>query len=102
MNLHECYLALGLAESATPEEATARWRTLRAELHPDRGGNEHDFAAAREAYDRIIAHLRQPRPCPVCDGLGKTHTQRGWTTVTLPCKACGGSGRLTPNGGRHA
>lgn len=45
--------ALGLDHEPTPDELTAAWRATAIRTHPDAGGTEAAFVAARAAYERL-------------------------------------------------
>ena len=47
----EAYIALGLDVGAEWPVVQARYRSLVAEHHPDRGGDAVEFMAIREAYE---------------------------------------------------
>lgn len=83
---------LGLPETATAAEVETRWRTLRAELHPDKGGDADQFHEAQKAYTKALAIANEPKICEPCGGAGKVTVARGFNQVKLPCEACGGSG----------
>lgn len=97
-------LGLDPAREPTLAELNAAWREQRSALHPDRGGDPSRFNDARRAYEYLHARVTRPRTCPECDGLGRVHHQRGFTTLTLPCARCRGTGqiRFQPNGEPHA
>lgn len=82
---------LGLADDASASEVEARWRALRSELHPDKGGDGAQFDKAKKAYEAAHAIAAEPKACPACVA-GKITVTRGFNQVKLPCTACGGSG----------
>lgn len=49
----EAHRILGVSANATAEEIKDAWRKLAMEHHPDRGGNEERFKAAKAAYERL-------------------------------------------------
>jgi molecular chaperone DnaJ len=83
---------LGLPRDATPEEVEKKWRTLRSELHPDKGGDPQDFIDAKEAYDLAIVEAKEPKPCVQCGGSGYVMRSRGFSSLKLPCETCDGTG----------
>jgi len=49
----EALAVLGLAEPASLGQIEARYRRLAMQLHPDRGGDTHDFQALQEAISLL-------------------------------------------------
>lgn len=88
----KAFKTLGLPETATPDEVKAKWRELCMIHHPDRGGNPVEFDEIRRAYKIAHAEASAPKACSTCSGTGKVKQTHGWTSVELPCPACGGSG----------
>lgn len=86
---------LGLPPAATTHEIKSRWRTLASQHHPDRGGDTEVFIRLRHAYTEALAEARRPKRCDVCAGTGRVPQARGFTTIQMPCKTCGGTGKLT-------
>lgn len=90
--MSKAFATLGLPETATPDEVKAKWRELCMIHHPDRGGNAVEFNEIRKAYKVAMEEASAPKACPQCNGTGKTKQSHGWSSIELPCQACGGSG----------
>lgn len=90
--MSKAFTTLGLPDTATPEEVKAKWRELCMIHHPDRGGNPCEFNEIRKAYKIAMEEASQPKPCQTCNGIGKVKQSSGWSSIDLPCSACGGSG----------
>lgn len=82
---------LNLPQDATPADVEARWRVLRSELHPDKGGDAEKFDEAKKAYEKALHEASQPKVCENCGGAGKVVVQRGFIQTTVVCQACRGS-----------
>jgi DnaJ-class molecular chaperone len=82
---------LGVSDDSSQEEVRQAWRRLAALHHPDRGGDAAKFSALHNAYREALA-LAAQRLCRVCRGTGSESIQRGFHTLSVPCRACGGSG----------
>ena len=89
----KAFTLLGLCDSADPSEVKARWRELCRNLHPDRGGDAGEFHRMRKAYEVALQESMMPKPCPECQGSGKTQVCRGFNTVWIACEFCGGTGK---------
>lgn len=83
---------LGLPEDASPKLIEAKWRQLRSEHHPDKGGDAQMFEQLNRAYKAALAEARQPHPCLSCGGTGKAEVRRGFGRVELMCSVCNGLG----------
>jgi DnaJ-class molecular chaperone len=92
--MSKAFAALGLPETATPDEVKAAWRKLCMIHHPDRGGNSVEFDELRRAYRAAHAEASAPKACPQCLGTGKTRQTHGFNSIDLPCASCGGSGYI--------
>lgn len=90
--MSKAFATLGLPETATPDEVKAKWRELCMIHHPDRGGNAVEFNEIRKAYKVAMEEASAPKACPQCNGTGKTKQTTGWSSIDMPCPACGGSG----------
>lgn len=90
--MSKAFATLGLPETATPDEVKSKWRELCMIHHPDRGGNPCEFNEIRKAYKIAMEEASQPKPCQTCNGTGKVKQSSGWSSIDLPCPACGGSG----------
>lgn len=90
--MSKAFAAMGLPDTATPEEVKAKWRELCMIHHPDRGGNAVEFNTIRKAYKQAFAEASEPKACPQCLGTGKTKQTYGFSSIELPCQACGGTG----------
>jgi DnaJ-class molecular chaperone len=83
---------LGLADSATLEEVELAWKRLASETHPDRGGDADKFMACRAAYLQARAEVAEPKRCDECRGTGKITVSHGFSSMTITCNICNGSG----------
>jgi DnaJ-class molecular chaperone len=83
---------LGLAETASPDEVEAKWKQLRSEHHPDKGGDAQVFNQLNLAYKAALAEAREPKPCTYCNGSGNMEIRRGFGKVSLMCSVCCGTG----------
>jgi DnaJ-class molecular chaperone len=90
--MSKAFATLGLQDTATPDEVKARWRDLCMLHHPDRGGNAVEFNTIRKAYKTAMEEASAPKPCGSCKGSGKVTQTHGFSSIELPCQACGGSG----------
>lgn len=52
----DAYEYFGLDEEATDQEITRAYREKAKELHPDKGGDEEDFADMRKRYEQLKAN----------------------------------------------
>lgn len=69
------YEVLGVPNNATIDVVRVAWRSLRSKLHPDHGGSEDKFKAAKDAFDLIEAGYQvkvapPPRPAPAPSSFG--------------------------------
>jgi hypothetical protein len=100
--LHKAAELFGFPPGVEPPlaELNARWRELRGQLHPDRGGDADKFDQAQKAYNVLHTFVTRVRPCPACDGSGETEIRRGFTAMKQTCKTCHGTGetKSQPNG----
>lgn len=92
MNITDSYKLLGLPETANPEEVKSRYRELTKQHHPDLGGSPVQFQAVQTAYKRVVDHMRSAS-CPECRGRGKVLRAKGFLSLHMDCKDCGGTGR---------
>lgn len=90
--MSKAFDAMGLPDTATPDEVKAKWRELCMIHHPDRGGNPVEFNTIRKAYKQAFAEASEPKACPQCLGTGKTKQTYGFNSIELPCAQCGGLG----------
>lgn len=65
---HCLYRLLGLESNATQKEIHDAWRTLRSQLHPDKGGDAEVFAEVKAAYEVLSDGASRKR----YDETGKT------------------------------
>ena len=80
---------LGLHEDASSQEIGDRWRTLRSELHPDRGGDAGEFDAAKKAYEQAHAEaVARESTCKTCGGSGSIDVTRGFNRLSMSCPTC--------------
>ena len=86
------FAILELPDTATPTEVEARWRVLRSDLHPDKGGDGAAFDEARRTYEEALRIASEPKICQSCGGSGKTTVVRGFNQVTVTCPNCRGLG----------
>ena len=84
----------GLTNTATSEEVKSEWRRLAAIHHPDKGGDAAEFSRLRALYSAALAESMEPKDCPQCLGSGKVKQSHGFSSIDLPCMACGGSGHV--------
>jgi DnaJ-class molecular chaperone len=87
--MSKAFATLGLPDTATPDEVKAKWRELCMIHHPDRGGNSVEFNAIRKAYKAAMEEASAPKACPQCLGTGKVKQTSGWSSIDMPCQACG-------------
>jgi len=78
---------LGLKPAATPAQVRDAWRSLRAKIHPDRGGDPVHFAAVSLAVKRWLA-AHPSSLCPLCHGHGRVGVQHGFKTEWIACPRC--------------
>jgi DnaJ-class molecular chaperone len=90
--MSKAFAAMGLPDTATPDEVKAKWRELCMIHHPDRGGNAVEFNTIRKAYKQAFAEASEPKACPQCLGTGKTKQTYGFSSIELPCAQCEGVG----------
>lgn len=86
--------ALGLPETATPEEVRAAWHKLASIHHPDHGGDAEKFKVLRHAYTAALAWSEQAKPCKECGGKGKIRARSGFAVLDMPCSVCKGAGKI--------
>lgn len=91
---NKAFAALGLPETASPDEVRAMWKKLCMVHHPDRGGNAVEFDTLRRAYKVAYAEASKPKACPECLGSGLSRRSYGFNSINLPCESCGGSGHI--------
>lgn len=94
MTLTEALQFLGLAELSSAEDITKAWRKLCMIHHPDRGGNQHDFLQAKQAY-KIAIDAAAAQKCRTCQGTGKIFASIGLSKLALRCPACKSTRRKT-------
>ena len=92
----KCFEALGLTEGASEEEVKSVWRQLASQNHPDRGGDAGEFSRLRKAYNEALAIATEPKECSTCRGSGKVQVVSGWSSVSVACSDCDGTGKLGP------
>lgn len=92
--MSKAFAAMGLSDTATPDEVKAKWRELCMIHHPDRGGNAVEFNTINKAYKQAVAEASEPKGCPQCLGTGKAKQTYGFSSIELPCAQCGGSGHV--------
>lgn len=92
--MSKAFATLGLPETATPDEVKAKWRELVMVRHPDRGGDPCDFNEIRKAYKIAMEEASAPKACPQCNGTGKIKQSHGFSSIDMPCMACGGTGHV--------
>lgn len=90
--MSKAFATLGLPNTAMPDEVKAKWRELCMIHHPDRGGNPVEFNTIRKAYKQAFEEASEPKACSQCLGTGKVKQTSGWSSIDMPCQACGGSG----------
>lgn len=88
------FQALGLPETATPEEVRAAWHKLASIHHPDHNGDAEKFKVLRHAYTAALAWAEQAKPCETCHGTGKVKVRSGFVALDLPCSVCKGVGKI--------
>jgi DnaJ-class molecular chaperone len=86
------FAALGLDDTASPEEVKVRFRNLARVHHPDAGGDAATFASLSESY---LAALKKAsdKACFECKGEGTRLITRGFSSIRVRCPACMGSRR---------
>lgn len=87
----ETFFAMGLPERSTPDEARAWYKAQCKRLHPDHGGSADVFCAFIAAWPAALLELEET-PCPTCEGSGRYAVLRGFSTVSLTCELCEGTG----------
>lgn len=92
MNARERF---GLPANATADEVRGHWRRRAMKLHPDRGGDKHQFDEVHKQYRRALAEANEPVYCDQCGGTGRLKHQQGFYSTSVVCTRCGGTGRLT-------
>lgn len=92
--MSKAFATLGLPETATPDEVKAKWRELCMLHHPDRGGDPCDFNEIRKAYKIAMKEASAPKACHQCKGTGKVKQSHGFSSIDMPCMACGGTGHV--------
>lgn len=92
MKIDEAFELLNIDSSSTPEIVTKRWQSLRSELHPDKGGNDHDFFVGRQAYEVALEEAERVKPCVTCNGTGKIRVGlSAASAISILCQMCHGS-----------
>lgn len=92
--MSKAFATLGLPETATPDEVKAKWRELCMIHHPDRGGGPVEFNEIHKAYKIAMEEASAPKACPQCNGTGKIKQSHGFSSIDMPCMACGGTGHV--------
>lgn len=80
----------------SPATVKARWRSLAAEHHPDRGGDTAVFNEIKHEYDLAMVSAMRPRSCETCHGSGKVEKCQGFSVVIFRCAVCHGKGYVHP------
>jgi DnaJ-class molecular chaperone len=93
MSTETPFQILGLEETATEQEVIDRFRGMALLSHPDKGGTALGFMRIKVARDQALALIRAPKPCLACNGTGRKQVVNGFTSVTLYCETCQGSGK---------
>lgn len=88
------FAALGLPSTATAAEVKAAYREAAQRLHPDKGGDGKEFAALCRAYKEAMQEAELPVPCIDCRGTGRREVVGGWSSTTVVCLVCSGSGQV--------
>jgi DnaJ-class molecular chaperone len=80
---------LGLDEGVSAQAIETRWRELRGQLHPDRGGDGAAFDQARKAFELAHAEaIAREATCATCGGSGEVKVARGFNQVAIACPVC--------------
>lgn len=84
----DSFAALGLPDSATALEVRAAYHDKARSLHPDAGGDPHEFAVLHAHYTVALDRANN-RPCHRCQGKKTVTLKQGWHTLTVKCPTCG-------------
>ena len=95
----------GVSENANVDEVKKHYRLRSQQLHPDKGGNQIEFAGMALQYKDALeeatkAEARQraiDSQCKDCEGTGKILRCNGFESITTRCKTCRGSGKIISN-----
>lgn len=98
-------LELQTLEGLTEDTVRDAYRVVAKKTHPDRGGDATVFANADRAKHMLLQWLKQRdkvvikaepgnfgKKCEVCGGTGRRRVQRGFSSMTMVCGTCHGSG----------
>lgn len=82
----------GDLQLVTVEEMERRWKELRSQHHPDKGGSTEMFIYFRNAYEKCYGQIHELQVCSDCAGAGRVKVTQGFYTTTMLCATCQGSG----------
>lgn len=75
------------------ERLKQEWRAWASKNHPDRGGSDAEFAAARAKYEpALAAEIAAETLCKTCGGTGHVEKRQGFYALKIRCSACQGRG----------
>ena len=103
VTVFECFALLECNRQSTEAEIKSNYRRLAGTMHPDRGGDTHQFARLALAYRmltkpelrrRVLAELDLYGDiCDECNGNGVIKVKRKFRVVdTHTCARCFGAG----------
>lgn len=79
----------GSGAGATAEEVKERWRTLRSQLHPDKGGSADSFARHKRLYMAALREAKNVKEyCKHCEDRGIITQHFGTRGLMIKCPHC--------------
>lgn len=85
--------ALGLRPGVKKSDVKKAWRKIVKSAHPDHGGDSDKFIELRKAYELALENAVDDDICELCNGTGKVERAVGWSSLTVGCTLCKGTGK---------
>ena len=88
--------ALGLSDTASPDDVKRRWRELAREHHPDRGGTAEAFYHWNRLTERAAIEAEASLTCTNCNGTGRWSPKAtvSFARAVFFCPPCKGTGKV--------